>query len=59
MNIIEVKYICETNGYNLYRKDNNEFIKLYFAQDIDVNDPEIGSYSYGLYYVDEDRYQPT
>jgi len=47
--MIRVKYICETDGYKLYVSSSGQFLKTHISQSFDSDDPEIGTYSYGMY----------
>jgi|TARA_R110000868_G_scaffold376256_1_gene641086 hypothetical protein len=59
MNIIDVKYICETDGYKIYRIDNNDFIKTVSFISLEPTNPEVGVFEYGTYNTVTDKYQTT
>jgi len=42
MSIINVKYVCETDGYKIYRRDNNNFITKLSDITLDPSDEEVG-----------------
>ena len=47
--MIRVKHICETDGYKLYVSGSGQFLLTYVTQSFDPNDPEIGTYTCGMY----------
>lgn len=47
--MIRVKYICETNGYNMYYSESGDFFKTFLTESFNPTNPEIGTYSYGDY----------
>ena len=49
MSIINVKYVCETDGYKIYRRDNNNFIAKLYDISLDPSDEEVGVFEYGTY----------
>ena len=49
MSIINVKYVCETDGYKIYRRDNNNFITKLHDITLDPSDEEVGVFEYGTY----------
>jgi len=49
MSIINVKYVCETDGYKIYRRDNNNFIVKLYDITLDPSDEEVGVFENGTY----------
>ncbi len=47
--MIRVKYICETNGYNMYYSESGDFFKAFLTESLNPTNPEIGTYSHGDY----------
>ncbi len=47
--MIRVKQICETDGYKLYVSGSNQFLTTYITESFDSDDPEVGTYTYGMY----------
>ena len=47
--MIRVKFICEVDGYKMYTSESNQFVTTYLSESFSPNDPEIGTYSYGMY----------
>ena len=44
-----MKYVCETDGYKIYRRDNNNFIAKLHDISLDPLDEEVGVFEYGTY----------
>ena len=42
MSLIDVVYMCEIDGYKIYRRDDNSFIKKLFDITLDPSDEEVG-----------------
>ncbi len=59
MSLIDVVYICEIDGYKIYRRDDNSFIKKLFDITLDPSDEEVGVSEYGTYNTVTDRYIPS
>jgi hypothetical protein len=59
MSIIDVKYVCETDGYKIYRRDNNNFIIKLFDITLDPSDEEVGVFEYGTYDDVTGKYVPN
>ena len=47
--MIRVKQICETDGYKLYVSGSNKFLINYIPTSFDSDDPEVGTYTHGIY----------
>lgn len=58
MSLINVKYVCETDGYKIYRRDNNNFIIKLHDITLDANDEEVGVFEYGTYDDVTGKYTP-
>ena len=60
--MIRVKYICEPDGYKLYTSGSGKFLKTVLSQSFDPSDPEVGTYTHGIYLysgsLDNGRYIP-
>ena len=47
--MIRVKHICEQDGYKLYVSGSGQFLINYIPASLDLDDPEIGTYTHGIY----------
>ena len=47
--MIRVKQICEQDGYKLYVSSSGKFLINHVPTSFDLDDPEIGTYSHGMY----------
>lgn len=47
--MIRVKYICEPDGYKFYISGSGQLLKTRLSQSLDPDDPEVGTYTHGIY----------
>ena len=47
--MIRVKQICESDEYKLYVSSSGQFLINHIPTSFDTGDPEIGTYSHGMY----------